>query len=99
MSEVILYKSGKPEVVQKGTHVAPVEIVLGDGRTAQMYFTEDGDLSVRAWGNIAAKLGNSNSTSFRCFVEPKEPTHCELCYQKIGQCSHTTELEPNAEQE
>ncbi len=89
MPTIKLYTSGKPETISAGKFSNVVEIVLDDNRTAQMYFREDGELSIRAWGNVPAKLGNGNDTSFRCKVKPEEPTTCEICYTKIGECTHT----------
>lgn len=53
---------------------AGVQIQMGDGRTAQMFFHADGTLQVRAWGNVAILLGNGDVTSFRAVVAPEEPT-------------------------
>ena len=69
MPKIQTYVSGNPKVIETGTFANVAEIVLDDGRTAQMYFTDDGELSIRAWGNIPAKLGNGNKTSFRSMVD------------------------------
>ncbi|HJS82296.1 MAG TPA: hypothetical protein VJ742_05615 [Nitrososphaera sp.] len=88
MPVIKTYIQGNPTVVQADNLGGCVEVVLNDGRTAQMYFTEDGKLSVRAWGNIPASLGNSNKTSFRCVVYPETKTHCAICFSKLNECSH-----------
>jgi hypothetical protein len=69
------YSSGKPTEVDVPFPV--VEIVLPDGRTAQMHFGESGSLSVRAWGNVPILLGNLDQTAFRAQVV-YEPARIEI---------------------
>jgi hypothetical protein len=66
---------------------ATVELITRDGRTAQVSFWEDGRLSMRAWGNVPAKLGNSNKTAMECFVPIEEPSSCEYCYWQLEKCT------------
>jgi hypothetical protein len=89
MQTIRLYKNGKAEIIHTDTNASIIEIILDDGRTAEMYFTNDGKLSVRAWGNIPAKLGNSDNTAFRCNVIYEEATNCEKCYNLLNSCTCT----------
>lgn len=80
------FESGSPREVVRLRQSGIVEVVLDDGRTAQMIFRTDGQLTIRAWGNIPAKIGNANMTGMYTTVEFEKPTTCEVCYNRLGNC-------------
>lgn len=63
-----------------------VELIASDGRTVQLYFNDEGDIRLRAWGNIPASVGNGSFTMFTCNLQSEEPTTCVTCYGRLGKC-------------
>lgn len=65
---------------------AVLEVELPDGRTVQFGVDDNGHVSVRGWGNVPAKVGNSASLMLSATVIAEAPTHCATCYNKLALC-------------
>lgn len=48
-----------------------LEVELPDGRTVQMRVTDEGEVNLRAWGNIPEKVGNMDQFSFHGQLSPQ----------------------------
>ena len=80
--EVAAYKSGVRIPIDNVANRDSVvlEVKLDDGRTIQLTFDTEGMFYLRGWGNIPARLGNSNKVVFQAAVQYEEATHCEVCF-------------------
>lgn len=79
------YEMGRAIHDATTTNDGVVQIVLDDGRTAQIVFRQDGGLSVRAWGNVPGKLGNRHAAGMHAEVHQPADT-CDKCYNRLSDC-------------
>lgn len=86
MIRIKRYYMGKPIDVCQESHSALIEAVLPDGRTVQLAVRPDGEIDLRAWGNVPALVGNSNSIGFHCKLEREDATTCSGCHHKFEEC-------------
>ena len=78
------YVQGSPvTLVETVAFSSVVEIVTGDGRTVQVTLGREGEVSLRAWGNVPAKVGNMEQISFHAVLRPEEQTHDPVTHQPI----------------
>jgi hypothetical protein len=75
------YVAGRASNVSTNPYSAVLEAELSDGRTVQMSVYENGDIHVRGWGNIPAKVGNQNAVSLTCKLQLEAQTTCPVCFQ------------------
>ncbi len=84
--EVRAYVSGRRVVLPEALGnpgSAVLEVELEDGRTVQLAVSGDGEIFLRAWGNMPQKLGNMNRTGFSAHVEFEEQTHDPVTYERL----------------
>lgn len=79
---VAAYKAGARVPINGVTNPGSVvlEVVLDDDRTVQIVVDKDGEIGLRGWGNVPARVGNGNKLEFRAVLQREEATHCERCY-------------------
>lgn len=56
-------------------HHAIIEVTLNDNRQVQLVVEETGRIALRAWGNIAMLMGNSDQIHLDYILQKEEPTH------------------------
>ena len=82
-----------PQAVQHNANgdTVVLEIRNYSDQTVQLVVENDkyGDMRVRlrGWGNMPAKLGNWDRTSFEASIPTESPTHCEKCYCHLDTCT------------
>lgn len=79
------YVMGRPVPIEGINNPGSVilEVEMEDGRTVQLAVYRTGQIDLRAWGNIAAKVGNMAQVDMHCTVVPQEQTTCEICYHRL----------------
>lgn len=84
--EVRAYVHGRPVALPRALGnlgSAVLEVELEDGRTVQLVVSGNGDVHLRAWGNVPAKIGNMNRTGFSARVEFEEQTTDPVTYERL----------------
>jgi len=83
--EVRAYVMGKPVVLHNILNSGNVvlEVELDDGRTVQLVVSGDGEIHLRAWGNVPAKIGNMDRTGFSAVVPCEEQTTDPVTYERL----------------
>ena len=75
---IIEWNMGQENIVATRHAIsAGTEIRLTDGRTVQVFVDSDGEIHLRAWGNIPILVGNADRVSFRARIECEEACYCE----------------------
>ena len=85
--EVRAYVGGRPISLPEALGnpgSAVLEVELEDGRTVQLVVSGEGDVHLRAWGNVPAKIGNMDRTSFSAHVQFEEQNTDPVTYERLG---------------